>query len=97
MGEKARAPSGVTCSLTSSSTKRSGDPYVGLGKLATSGHLQSILQDLQAGRPMEIDAMFRVPLDLAELVQVPTPNLDLLIELATQRARAAGQYRDTSS
>lgn len=73
-----------------------GDPYEGLNKLAKSSHLQSIAQDLQAGRPMEIDAMFRVPLDLAELVQVPTPNLDLVIELATQRARAAGQYRDTN-
>ncbi|WKN60184.1 ketopantoate reductase C-terminal domain-containing protein [Rhodococcus opacus] len=73
-----------------------GDPYEGLSKLATSSHLQSIAQDLQAGRPMEIDAMFRVPLDLAELAQVPTPNLDLMIELATQCARAAGQYHDTS-
>ncbi len=73
-----------------------GDPEEGLSKLATSSHLQSIAQDLQAGRPMEIDAMFRVPLNLAELVQVPTPNLDLVIELATQRARAAGQYHDTS-
>jgi 2-dehydropantoate 2-reductase len=73
-----------------------GDPYEGLSKLAKSGHLQSIAQDLLAGRPMEIDAMFRVPLDLAELAQVPTPNLDLVIDLATQRARAAGQYHDTS-
>ena len=55
-----------------------GDPGEGLSKLATSGHLQSIAQDLQAGRPMEIDAMFRVPLDLAELSQVPTPTLDLV-------------------
>lgn len=73
-----------------------GDPEEGLSKLTTSGHLQSIAQDLWAGRPMEIDAMFRVPLDLAEMVQVPTPNLELVIELATQRARAAGQYHDTS-
>jgi 2-dehydropantoate 2-reductase len=72
-----------------------GDPYEGLTKLAASSHLQSIAQDLKAGRPMEIDAMFRVPLDLAELAQVPTPNLDLVIELATQRARAAGQYQDS--
>jgi 2-dehydropantoate 2-reductase len=72
-----------------------GDPYQGLNKLSKSSHLQSIAQDLLAGRPMEIDAMFRVPLDLAEMLQVPTPNLDLIIDLATQRARAAGQYQDT--
>lgn len=71
-----------------------GDPYAGLTKLSQSGHLQSIAQDLLASRPMEIDAMFRVPLDLARLAQVPTPDLDLVIELATQRARAAGQYHD---
>lgn len=74
-----------------------GDPGEGLAKLAKSGHLQSIAQDLLAGRSMEIDGLFRVPLDLAELAQVPTPNLDLVIELATQRARAAGLYLDTSS
>ncbi|WP_138445477.1 ketopantoate reductase family protein [Sinomonas susongensis] len=71
-----------------------GNPEEGLSKLAKSGHLQSIAQDLLAGRPMEVDAMFRVPLDLAELAQVPTPNLDLVIQLATQRARAAGLYQD---
>ncbi len=69
-----------------------GDPGEAVSKLATSSHLQSIAQDLQAGRLMEIDAWFRVPLDLAELVQVPTPTLDLVVELATQRARAAGLY-----
>ena len=73
-----------------------GDPYEGLNKLKTSSHLQSIAQDLRAGRAMEIDAMFRVPLDLADLVDVPTPSLGLMIELATQRARAAGLYQDRS-
>jgi 2-dehydropantoate 2-reductase len=73
-----------------------GDPYEGLNKLKTSSHLQSIAQDLRAGRAMEIDAMFRVPLDLADLVDVPTPSLGLMIELAIQRARAAGLYQDRS-
>lgn len=67
----------------------------GLSRLATSGHLQSVAQDLLAGRPMEIDALFRVPLELAELAQVRTPNLHLAVELATQRARSAGLYADS--
>ena len=71
-----------------------GDPAAALSKLATSSHRQSILQDLTAGRGMEIDALFRVPLDLAALAQVHTPTLDLMIELATQRARANGLYHD---
>ena len=74
-----------------------GSPGDGLNKLATSNHLQSIGQDLLTGRPMEIDALFRVPLDLAELAHVATPNLNLVIELATQRARATGQYDDQDS
>jgi 2-dehydropantoate 2-reductase len=73
-----------------------GDPEEGLRRLSTSGHLQSIAQDLLAGRQMEIDAMFRVPLELAELVQVATPHLDLVVELVTQRALAAGLYQETS-
>lgn len=72
-----------------------GDPDEGLSRQHTSGHLQSIAQDLLAGRPMEIDAMLRVPLELAALRQVPTPELGLVVELATQRARAAGLYDDT--
>jgi 2-dehydropantoate 2-reductase len=74
-----------------------GDPAQGLAKLAQSVHLQSVVQDLQAGRPMEIDALFRVPLDLAAMVDVPTPTLGLMTELATQRARAAGLYKDTAA
>jgi 2-dehydropantoate 2-reductase len=73
-----------------------GSPQESVAKLTTSGHLQSIAQDLEAGRLMEVDAILRVPLDLAALVEVPTPTLDLVVELATQRARSAGQYHDTS-
>ena len=55
-------------------------------------HRPSILQDLQAGRPMEIDALYSVPLDLARLVGVPTPTLDLLVSLIKVKARARGLY-----
>lgn len=56
-------------------------------------HKPSILQDLELGRPMEIDALFRVPLELARLAGVETPTLDLSVALATQAATAAGLYR----
>jgi 2-dehydropantoate 2-reductase len=55
-------------------------------------HRPSILQDLQAGRPMEIDALYSVPLDMARLVGVPTPTLDLLVSLIKVKARARGLY-----
>ncbi len=57
-------------------------------------HKPSILQDLELGRPMEIATLFDLPLRLARLVGVPTPQLDLLIALARQSARAAGLYPD---
>ena len=56
-------------------------------------HKPSILQDLEAGRPMEIDTLFRAPLRLAREAGVATPALDLVVTLAVQAARAAGVYR----
>jgi 2-dehydropantoate 2-reductase len=53
-------------------------------------HRPSVLQDLEAGRPMEIDALYTVPLELARLAGVPTPTLDLLAGMIRLRARAAG-------
>ena len=55
-------------------------------------HTASIVQDLQLGRPMEIDAIFAQPVELARLAGVATPTLDLLVTLAQLRARAAGLY-----
>jgi 2-dehydropantoate 2-reductase len=55
-------------------------------------HRPSILQDLDQGRPMEIGAMFEVPLELARLVGVATPTLDMLVALCRVRVKAAGLY-----
>ncbi len=55
-------------------------------------HTSSIVQDLLLGRPMEIDGIFAMPVELARLVGVPTPRLDLLVALAKVRGRAAGLY-----
>jgi len=55
-------------------------------------HKPSILQDLELGRPMEVEALFRLPLELARMTGVATPTLDLAVALATQAARAAGLY-----
>ena len=59
---------------------------------ATMQHKPSLLQDLELGRPMEIDTMFTLPLRLARLVGVDTPQLDLLVALVKQVARARGLY-----
>lgn len=55
-------------------------------------HRPSILQDLDQGRPMEVDGIFDAPLALARLAGVATPTLDLLVALCKVRARGAGLY-----
>ena len=57
-----------------------------------SKHTPSIVQDLQLGRPMEIETLYAVPLALARQAGVETPTLDLMVTLAAQRAAAAGLY-----
>ncbi len=59
---------------------------------AKSHHKPSILQDLEGSRPMEIDALYGVPLDFARAHGVPTPTLDLLAALVRAQARQAGLY-----
>lgn len=58
----------------------------------TMMHKPSILQDLELGRPMEIDSIFGVPLRLAALTDTPAPLLAVLVALCKQTARASGLY-----
>jgi 2-dehydropantoate 2-reductase len=55
-------------------------------------HKPSILQDLELGRPMEIDGMFDAPLALARMAGVEAPTLELMVALCKVRARSAGLY-----
>lgn len=54
--------------------------------------LLGILQDLELGRPMEIDGIYDAALALARLAGVATPELDRLVALVNVRARQAGLY-----
>lgn len=69
-----------------------GDPAERIDLSASLPHKPSILQDLEAGRPMEIDSLFQAPLRLAREAGVETPTLSLLVALATRAAEAAGLY-----
>jgi 2-dehydropantoate 2-reductase len=55
-------------------------------------HRPSILQDLEAERLMEVDALYSVPLEPARMMNMPTPTLDLLVSLIKVKARAKGLY-----
>lgn len=68
------------------------DIKAALAKVSKSAHKPSILQDLEASRPMEIDGLYRVPLEMGKSFGVDTPTLRLTVALATLRARAAGLY-----
>lgn len=52
----------------------------------------SILQDLEKGRPMEIDALIGVVAELGQLVDVATPTIDTVLALQRAQARFAGLY-----
>ncbi len=55
-------------------------------------HRPSILQDLEAGRRMEIDALYSVPLQMARAVGVAMPTLEVLSGLIRVKARERGLY-----
>jgi len=62
------------------------------GGAAVGPHKTSMLQDLELGRPMEIDALVAVVQELGRLVEIPTPTIDVVLSLIQQRARVAGTY-----
>jgi len=59
---------------------------------AVGPHTPSTLQDLERGRPMEIDALLTSVQELGRLTKTPTPTIDLILTLVQQRARNAGLY-----
>ena len=62
------------------------------GAAAVGAHKTSMLQDLEAGRMMEIDALLGAVKELGQLVGMATPVVDLVLALVQQRARIAGCY-----
>jgi 2-dehydropantoate 2-reductase len=62
------------------------------GAAAVGSHKTSMLQDLELGRPMEIDALVTVIQELGRLVDLPTPTIDVVLALIQQRAAVAGIY-----
>ena len=51
-------------------------------------------QDLELGRPMEIDAIVSSVQELARLAGVATPLIDSVLALVKSRARLSGCYAD---
>lgn len=54
----------------------------------------SMLQDVEAGKPVEIDALVSAVRELGQLTQVPMPFTDALLGLSRLHARVRGLYPD---
>ena len=59
---------------------------------SAAAHRPSMLQDYERGRPMEVEAQLKAPLELARMAGVATPLLDALVALAAYKAAAKGLY-----
>jgi 2-dehydropantoate 2-reductase len=62
------------------------------GAAAVGTHKTSMLQDLERGRPMEIDALVTAVQEMGQLTGVATPHIDAVLSLIQQRAAMAGLY-----
>ena len=62
------------------------------GGAAVGAHRTSMWQDLDQGRPMEIDALVKSVQELGVLTKTATPTIDTVLALIQLRAKTAGLY-----
>lgn len=62
------------------------------GGADVGAHRTSMLQDLDQGRPMEIDALVGSVKELGRVTETPTPTIDTVLALVALRGRVAGLY-----
>lgn len=56
------------------------------GAEAVGSHKTSMLQDLERGRPLEIDALVTAVVELGRMVDLPTPTIETVLALVDLRA-----------
>lgn len=62
------------------------------GAAKVGAHRTSMLQDLEAGRAMEIDALVTAVKEMGGIVGVETPTIDMMLALVQQLGRSQGLY-----
>jgi 2-dehydropantoate 2-reductase len=67
------------------------------GAGAATDHKMSMLQDLERGRSLEIDALVGAVQELGRLTSRRTPVIDAVLALIKERARAAGLYSELAT
>ncbi|BCB91377.1 2-dehydropantoate 2-reductase [Phytohabitans suffuscus] len=86
MGEAAAIGERIGCPIAQSAEDRN-QVTRRLGAFRTS-----MLQDAEAGRPLELDAMVTVVREIAAATGTPTPHMDALVGLTRLAARLRGLY-----
>ena len=59
---------------------------------SAAGHKMSMLQDLERGRSLEIDALVTAVQEIGRLAGAPTPIIDAVLALVQERGRTAHLY-----
>ncbi len=62
------------------------------GAARVGAHRTSMLQDVEKGRPIELDALLTSVQELGRLAEVPTPHINAVLALAQQMGRVKGIY-----
>ena len=60
------------------------------GARKVGAHKTSMLQDIEAGKPIEIDSIIVAVRELGELTNSPTPNINTILNLTIQKAKLIG-------
>jgi 2-dehydropantoate 2-reductase len=63
------------------------------GAAAVGAHKTSMLQDVEAGRALELDALLGSVVELARITDTPTPTLDAIYAAAQLLAKTLGERR----
>ena len=62
------------------------------GGAAVGAHRTSMLQDLERGRPLEIDALLTAVQEMGRMIGAATPYIDSVLALVQQLGRSQGLY-----
>lgn len=62
------------------------------GAARVGAHRTSMLQDLERGRPLELDALLTAVQEMGQIVGVKTPYIDAVLALTQQMGEVAGVY-----
>ena len=65
------------------------------GAQAVGQHKTSMLQDVELGRPLELDALVGSVMELGRITETPTPNIDAVYALVSLLANKLRQHKGT--